>query len=78
MAGNAWEFIDELTNPSAQAIQAFQDQMKPAPTKEEPWYLMMGGSYEEPLLKGTTYDTASVPARFHSSRVGFRCVKDPS
>jgi serine/threonine protein kinase len=78
MAGNAWEFIDELTNPSAQAIQAFQDQMKPAPTKEDPWYLMMGGSYEEPLLKGTTYDTASVPARFHSSRVGFRCVKDPS
>jgi serine/threonine protein kinase len=78
MAGNAWELIDELTSPSAQAIQNFRNVMTPAPTKDEPWYLMMGGSFEEPLLPGTTYDTASVPARFHSRRVGFRCVKDPS
>jgi serine/threonine-protein kinase len=77
MIGNVWELVDVMSTPSAAAVQAFRDLLVPPPTKDESWYLMMGGSFEEPLLPGATYDTAYVPARFRSPRIGFRCVKDP-
>ena len=78
MIGNAWEFVDELSTPSPQAVQNFREILSPPPSETESWYLMMGGSYEEPLLAGATHDAAYVPARFHSPRIGFRCVKDLS
>jgi len=76
MVGNAWEFVDELSAPSTQAISNFAKFLKPAPTKSESWYLIMGGSHYESLLPGAAYDAAFVPARFHSPSIGFRCVKD--
>jgi serine/threonine protein kinase len=76
MIGNVWEFVDELSTPSPQAIQSFRDLLKPPPTKDEPWYRIMGGSYEEPLLPRATHDSAYIPARFRSTSIGFRCVKD--
>ena len=76
MAGNVWEFVDELSSPSSQAIQHFRPLLKPSPSENESWYLIMGGSYKERLLPGLTYDPAFVPARFRSEDIGFRCVKD--
>jgi eukaryotic-like serine/threonine-protein kinase len=76
MVGNAWEFVDELSTPSTKAITNFAKLLKPEPTRNESWYLIMGGSYYESLLPGAAYDSAFVPARFHSSSIGFRCVKD--
>jgi serine/threonine-protein kinase len=78
MVGNAWEFVDELSRPSSKAITNFAKLLKPAPTGNESWYLIMGGSYYEPLLPGAAYDAAFVPSRFHSSSIGFRCVQDPN
>jgi serine/threonine-protein kinase len=76
MVGNAWEFVDELSVPSAKAVAIFAKLLSAPPSNTESWYLIMGGSYFEPLLPGAAYDAAFVPARFHSSSIGFRCVKD--
>jgi serine/threonine protein kinase len=76
MVGNVWEFVDELGIPSSRAMSDFRTLLKPAPTKDEPWFLIMGGSYKHELLPGATYDAAFVPARFRSEDIGFRCVKD--
>src|SRR5262249_29251231 len=75
MIGNAWEFIDELSTPSSRAIQNFATLLKPPPSKDEPWYMIMGGSFQTPLLTAVIHDSAYVPARFRSSDIGFRCVK---
>jgi serine/threonine protein kinase len=79
MIGNVWEFIDDKSTPSPDAIKDFRGKLKPPPASNEPWYVMMGGSYADNLsdLVGVIYDVAYVPARFHSSNVGFRCVKNP-
>jgi hypothetical protein len=69
--------VDELSTPSSSAIANFAKLLKPPPTGNESWYLIMGGSYYEPLLPGAAYDAAFVPARFRSPSIGFRCVKDP-
>jgi serine/threonine protein kinase len=76
MVGNAWEFVDELSVPSAKAVSIFANLLNPPPRESEAWYLIMGGSYFEPLLPGAAYDAAFVPARFRSASIGFRCVKD--
>jgi len=81
MVGNVWEFIDERIAPSDEAVEKFQGarlkyKLTPLPTKEEAWYPIMGGSYENTLPLGATYDSASVPGRLQSPIIGFRCVKD--
>jgi hypothetical protein len=76
MVGNVWEFVDEMSTPSAKAIDDFGGLLSPPPTASEPWYFMMGGSYQEPLQPGMAYDFAFVPARFQSPAIGFRCVQD--
>jgi hypothetical protein len=76
MVGNAWEFIDELKAPSPDAIRGFHD-LSPAPTANELWYMIMGGSYEDELQPELSYDFASVPGSFQSKLIGFRCVKAP-
>ena len=77
MAGNVWEFVEELRGPSPSAIKAFSSVLSPPAREDEPWYVMMGGSFEVPLLKNVTFEWASVPARFKSNDIGFRCVKTP-
>lgn len=77
MVGNVWEFVDELSTPSSGAVDHFREILKPPPTKDESWYLIMGGSYKQELLPGAAYDKAFVPARLRSDDIGFRCVKDP-
>jgi formylglycine-generating enzyme required for sulfatase activity len=76
MAGNVWELVDELRRPSATAVKIFRSELSPPPREDEPWYVMMGGSAGEPLIQNAAFNWASVPARFSSAYIGFRCVMD--
>jgi eukaryotic-like serine/threonine-protein kinase len=76
MAGNAWEFVDELITPSNGAMQAFAKIMTPPPTADEPWYTIRGGAFDVPLVENVAFEWSAVPARFRASNIGFRCVKD--
>jgi len=76
MAGNVWEFVDELRTPSAGAVEAFRRVLTPPATADEPWYTMCGGSFQEPLVKNVAWEWAAVPARYRSAAIGLRCVKD--
>jgi len=77
MAGNVWEFVDEPRKPSPEAVANFRSLLSPPVTADEPWYVMMGGSFDMPLPKNVTFELASVPGRFKANDIGFRCVKQP-
>jgi serine/threonine-protein kinase len=77
MAGNVWEFVDERRKPSPEAVEGFRSLLSPPVTADEPWYVMMGGSFDMPLPKNVTFEQASVPGRFKAPDIGFRCVKLP-
>jgi serine/threonine-protein kinase len=74
MGGNVAEFVDQLRNPSERALQAFEHSLTPPPTANEPWYTVRGGSFKQALPSARTYEWGAVPARYHSSSIGFRCV----
>jgi formylglycine-generating enzyme required for sulfatase activity len=75
MVGNAWEWADQATTPSKEALTAFSD-MKPPATKDEPWYMIRGLGFSGPLTDAAIWDSGSVPARFRGAELGFRCAKD--
>src|SRR5579864_577113 len=77
MLGNVWEWVDESTVPSQNAIENLAKVMQPAPTAAEPWFVIRGGSFAEPLTDAYLWDSAAVPARRHAKNIGFRCVKNP-
>ena len=77
MAGNAWEFVDELTTPSAGALEAFAKVMTPPPTADEPWYKICGGAFNVPLIQNAAFEWSAVPARCRRDDIGFRCAKTP-
>ena len=77
MVGNVWEWVDESTQPSAIAIERLSKVMQPPPTSAEPWFMIRGESYAEPLSEECLTDYAPVPARRHAKNIGFRCVKTP-
>jgi formylglycine-generating enzyme required for sulfatase activity len=77
MVGNAWEFVNDLSRPSPAQVKGFAAVMKPPPGPDDPWYLIRGGSYAEPLDLEVMHDSTIVPGRFRSELIGFRCVKDP-
>jgi serine/threonine protein kinase len=76
MVGNAWEFVEQLATPSANALKIFSELVKPPPGPQESWFTMRGESYAEPLVDGVIWDSSTVPARFSGGNIGFRCVKD--
>ena len=76
MTGNVWEWVDHPHTPSAQAIASFGKLMKPAPTASEPWHYIKGGAFDRTLAEGVTYEWSSVPGRFTSPTIGFRCAMD--
>lgn len=76
MVGNAWEFVEQLTPPSAQTVARFDALLKPAPTTADPWYQIRGEGFREPLLPAALWDFTTVPARWKAPDLGFRCVKD--
>ncbi|HKX00303.1 MAG TPA: bifunctional serine/threonine-protein kinase/formylglycine-generating enzyme family protein [Bryobacteraceae bacterium] len=77
MVGNVWEWVDESRVPSAGAIANLAKAMQPAPTAAEPWFVIRGGSFAEPISDAYLWDSATVPARRHAKNIGFRCVKNP-
>lgn len=77
MLGNVWEWVDDTGTPTQTAIRGLSPVMHPAPTPNEPWKIIRGGSYAEPLVDSYLWDTAPVPARRHARNIGFRCAKTP-
>ncbi len=77
MLGNVWEWVDESRTPSPAALQHYAGIMKPPPSATEPWYVIRGGSFADPVRNDYLWDFATVPARFHSGKIGFRCAKTP-
>ncbi len=76
MAGNAWEFVDELITPSPRALETYAKLLNPAPTADEPWYTIRGGAFDTPLIENVTTEWSAVPARYRELNIGFRCAKD--
>ncbi len=76
MVGNAWELVEHLATPSAQAVENFRIRMNPAPRADEPWYEIRGESFGEPLAQDVIWDSTTVPARWKLPDIGFRCAKD--
>ena len=74
MVGNAWELVDQLRRPSAEALKMFP-KLKPPPRAGEPWFMIRGQSCGEPLLDAVIYESAPVPGRWKDVYIGFRCVK---
>lgn len=77
MTGNVMEWIDHPHTPSTAAVKHFAEITNPPATASEAWHYVKGGSYDLKLAEGVTYEWGSVPARFTSPAIGFRCAQDP-
>jgi serine/threonine-protein kinase len=75
MVGNVWEYVDRLRSPGPEALKAFP-RLQPPPSADEPWYMIRGQSFAEPLADSVLTESAAVPARWKDRYIGFRCVKD--
>jgi formylglycine-generating enzyme required for sulfatase activity len=73
MVGNAWEMVEGQAKPQ-EDVSKFAARLAPPITEDEPWILIRGGSYLEPLMP--VYDSRVVPARYEAGDIGFRCAKD--
>jgi formylglycine-generating enzyme required for sulfatase activity len=76
MVGNAWELVEQLNEPSPQALAHYSRIVTPAPRPDEPWFTMRGLGFNEQLVDGALWDFSTVPARFKAAAIGFRCAKD--
>jgi len=76
MVGNAWELVEQLTQPSQQALENFRIALQPPPNAAEPWYTIRGGGFDTPLTDALIWDSTTVPARWKAPNLGFRCAKD--
>jgi serine/threonine-protein kinase len=76
MVGNVWEYVEQLSVPSEQAMENMRIHLNPPPRADEPWYQIRGQSYSEPLAPTVIWDSTTVPARWSSQIIGFRCAKD--
>jgi hypothetical protein len=56
--------IEQLSQPSEEAMENFRIQLKPAPRADEPWYQIRGESYDDPLAQNVIWDSTTVPARW--------------
>ncbi len=77
MVGNAWEMVEGEVKPSAEAVARAHSLLEPAPTADEPWITIRGGSFNFDLAPGIVYDFISIPERYTAKDIGFRCAKDP-
>jgi serine/threonine-protein kinase len=77
MVGNVWEFVEQLSVPGPKALDYFQRTLRPPPGADEPWYAIRGQSFRQPSVsQDVIWDSATVPARWKATDIGFRCVKD--
>ena len=76
MVGNAWELVEEITSPGDKAVDFFRRNLRPPPRPDEAWYMIRGQAFnDEKVDDGVFWDFTTVPARWKSSNIGFRCVK---
>jgi formylglycine-generating enzyme required for sulfatase activity len=75
MAGNAWEMVESEIKPSRQQVASFAKRLKPAPTIDEKWIEIRGGSFNTPLAFAVGYEWSPIPERYFSADIGFRCAK---
>jgi len=76
MAGNVWEWVDQMNTPPAEKLKSFSNMLRPALTADEAWYTTRGESFHEAKLEeGVLYDVSTVPGRWKNVDIGFRCVK---
>ncbi len=75
MAGNAWEMVDDNVVPSVGAKGAFANLLTPPLTPEDKWITMRGGSFNKSLKFAAAWDFSSIPERYSSTDIGFRCAK---
>jgi serine/threonine-protein kinase len=72
MIGNAWEMVEGEVLPSTNAVANFAS-LKPPANAQEKWITMRGGSFH--TLLAPAYEFASIPERFSSTDIGFRCAR---
>ncbi len=76
MVGNVWEWANQPTTPSKEALQFFSS-LRPPATADEAWYMFRGLGFNVDWSDRAVFDSGSAPARFRGPALGFRCVKDP-
>ncbi len=76
MVGNASEWVSTKREPSLLAVRAFATLMNPAPTSDDDWRVVKGGSFRHKLAESEPSAWDVVPARFARDDLGFRCAKD--
>jgi eukaryotic-like serine/threonine-protein kinase len=74
LAGNVFEWVDERSTPNPRAIAIFASLLKPAPTAEDLWVQIRGGSFDIDLIDKVSLEWSTVPSRFKAKDIGFRCV----
>ena len=74
MAGNVWEWVDKPHTPTALAVESLQQLLKPPPVAGEAWHRIKGGAYDRGIAEALAFEFVSMPARFRSPNIGFRCV----
>jgi formylglycine-generating enzyme required for sulfatase activity len=75
MAGNAWEMLDTPGTPTEADITHFATLMTPAPTAQEKWIQIRGGSFNTPLSDAIAYKFVLIPERYATADIGFRCAR---
>jgi serine/threonine-protein kinase len=76
MVGNAWELVDQLSEPGPMARDYFKKALTPPPDPGETWFAIRGQGFDRPLAEGAIYDSTTIPARWRDANLGFRCAKD--
>jgi serine/threonine-protein kinase len=77
MIGNAWEWVSDPHSPTDEEVESFGHRMNPPLASDELWYAVRGGGFDYPQLTPMlTWDSKSVPERWASDDIGFRCVKN--
>jgi len=77
MAGNAWEMVDAGVTPDDATVAKFATLLTPAPTAQEKWIQIRGGSFQTPVAEAAAYKWTAIPERYAASDIGFRCAKTP-
>ncbi len=75
MAGNVAEWVADRKAPTLLAVREFAKMLQPAPTENEEWRVIKGGSYLRPLQEGKVVEWSQAPSRYFAGDVGFRCVQ---
>jgi len=76
MAGNVWELVEEVADPSQETKDRFKNELGYVPQANELWYAMRGGAFNFPWEELKIWDHAPIPAGWKLPNMGFRCVKD--